>query len=163
MKNWILISIFAATTILQSCETVTGRSSTQRQIEGIWNGTDVRLETVGTASPEDQMIIAMINGMIKEMAQNMSITFYKDGDYEMEIFGVKTLGKYDLRADNTLLTLKEEGTTNAEKVIAQLEDNNGQSEILLEFKNELLEDPNFQAMLNELDSEIKMSFRFTKQ
>jgi len=118
---------------------------------------------VGTASPEDQMIIAMINGMIKEMAQNMSITFYKDGDYEMEIFGVKTLGKYDLRADNTLLTLKEEGTTNAEKVIAQLEDNNGQSEILLEFKNELLEDPNFQAMLNELDSEIKMSFRFTKQ
>lgn len=159
----MLISILAAMAILQSCETITGRSTTDRLIEGIWSCTDVRLETVGTASPEDQMIIAMINGMIKEMAQNMSITFYKDGDYEMEMFGMKTLGKYDLRADNTLLTLKEEGTTNAEKVIAKLEDNKGQSEILLEFKDELLEDPNFQPMLNELDSEIKMIFRFAKQ
>ncbi len=165
MKRFILLMLIPLASILFlfSCEQLPGKGDTQQLLIGNWFCAEAKIEPLGNISADDQMLIAMINSMIKEMAKDMKVEFHEDGDYQMSFLDDQTLGKYDLRADDTLLTLKEEGASPTDKTVATIKNEEGKTYLLLEFRDEFMEDPNFAMMTSELDTEIKMVFRFEKE
>lgn len=144
--------------VLSACN----KNSDIRFIIGTWKADKSELVPEGTIAPEDQMIINMLNGMLQNVMKDMTIEFHQDGDYLIQFYQQKGLGTYELRANNSVVSFKDDETFG--KIYAEIkEKEKGEKELILEFSEELMSDPNWEEMVADLGVPIKFKITLYKE
>lgn len=154
-KTVIFYTLLCTLAMLSAC-------NNPKFLIGTWKATNSEFVPQGPISQEDQMIINMINGMLQNVMNDMSITFHEDGDYQIQFYQEKGLGTYELRANNSVLLLKDDETFG--KIYAEFKDNdNKEKELILNFGEELMADPGWEEMVAELGVPFKLKITFKKE
>lgn len=129
---------------------------------GSWKATASELVPDGPVAPEDQMALNMLNGMLQSVMKDMSIDVHRDGDYLIRFYQEKGLGAYELRANNTVVSFKDDETFG--KIYAEVaEREKGEKHLVLEFSEDLMADPSWEEMMTELGVPIKFQITFQKE